>query len=354
MPLFSWCRCRSPRTEPVSTIDGLLAMDWDESLRNLINRHIIYCFMNPDQKRIHFRLVFGDHGLELQYGNGDPLCPLQVDVANSEPTRLFLIGKDEKGVHFRVQIPSTFHLPAHLHGIDLLHAGTLHISTSEKGVRAPWLYSNHLLIYKPSPKKNTSSQAAKKQKQKNAVDTIPNEAPLTEGAFAISNLAPSLQDLVAASQHSPNGAVHFYDSIKLHSVPRWKLRVSPPYYFQDLNTIFVRDGEPIPMVRVPELERGNRLVFETSQCISSGEDYYPCRYRIEIPATETLNPKVQKAGVRHIGNVKLICGHSVTLMPWTLYYCDPLHLPSPTTSPTTTHYHPSPLAKIDRNIETWV
>lgn len=332
-------------------------MDWDESLRNLINRHIIFCFKNPDQERIHFRLVFDNDGLELQFGNGDLVCPLQVDVANSEPTHLFLIGKDGKGVRYRVQIPSTFHLPAHLHGTDLLHAGTLHVSTSEKGVCAPWLYCNHLLIYKPSPKETTSFQAAKKQKQKNAVNTIPAEAPFAKGAHAIPNLAPSLQELAAASQHSPNDGVHFYDSLKLNSVPRWKLRLSPPYYFQDLGAVYVKEGEPIPMTRVPHLETPNKLVFDTEHCVDNDLDTH---YRIEIPATETLTSKVQEAGVRHVGNVTLNCD-SDTLLAWALYFRSPSRPasgaspPEPIPSPATQNpSHSPPLAKIDRIYETWI
>jgi len=178
----------------------------------------------------------------------------------------------------------------------------------------------------------------------------PGEAPFAEGTFAIPNLAPSLQELAATCQQSPNDGVHFYDSLRLHSAPRWKLGLSPPCFFQDLNAVYVKEGERIPMTRVPELERGDKLVFETERCIDTDVDtQFSPRYRIEIPATEILTPKIQAAGVRHIGDVMLICGHTITLLPWTLYLCGPTGPVSPAIQPS----HP-PLAKIDRTVETWV
>lgn len=127
---------------------------------------------------------------------------------------------------------------------------------------------------------------------------IPGEAPFTEGAFAIPNLAPSLQELADASQHSPNGGVHFYDSPRLNTTPRWKLGLSPPYYYQDLGAVFVKEGERITMFRMPHLETPDKLVFDTERCIDTDVDteFHP-HYRIEIPATETLVSRIQEAGV---------------------------------------------------------
>jgi len=59
-------------------------------------------------------------------------------------------------------------------------------------------------------------------------------------------------------------------------------------------------------------------------------------------------------GWRHIGNVMLIYGSDIVLLPWTLYFHGPSRPASPATqNPSHSFSHP-PLAKIDHTITSWV
>jgi len=162
-------------------------MDWDESLRNLINQQIIPCskiMYGEHYGESYFRLVFNYDKLELQYKKGVCVCPLQVDTAKSDTTHLFLTGRDGKGACYRIHIPSTVHLSTvnvstmKYHLRDILHIGTLEAGIDNKHLQhSPtdsWFFCCYLLIYRSSFGEIASSQATKK----NAVnDAISGKTP---------------------------------------------------------------------------------------------------------------------------------------------------------------------------------